>query len=180
MTRSHKKERNSAKQANCTLHLINHKAWCLIQLVGALNRDCLCCLLCFLMALSAIKLRQTGMAIQAISATALSSTPRLVGLAPRAADRKSSVLKSVVMKKCPRSTPENRSSRQCQFATANIKACSRSRTPIRANSRHVPLIRPFAHWAGVKPSSCPSISSVILGLVLFSSSSPGERIVPGK
>ncbi len=44
----------------------------------------------------------------------------------------------------------------------------------------LPLMRPFAHSAGVEPSSVPSISTVILGLVLFSSSSPGEKMVPGK
>lgn len=67
----------------------------------------------------------------------------------------------------------------------------RTEKPVGTNSRidaasvvvsfaNSPLTRPFAHCAGVKPSSSPSISSVILGLVLFSSSSPGERIVPGK
>ena len=64
-----------------------------------------CSLRCFLIALSAAKVRQIGMAIHEMSVRARSSTPRFVGAAPSAATRKSSELKSVVIKKSPRATP---------------------------------------------------------------------------
>lgn len=74
-----------------------------------LRRVLRCSWRCALIALSATNVRQIGIAIHAIGVSKRSSMPELVGAAPNAATRKSSELKSVVMKKCPFCTPTGRS-----------------------------------------------------------------------
>lgn len=112
-----------------------------------------------------------------------SKSQLLPGALPSAAVRNSSDVKSVVMKKWPRSTPNIYADRIQPNALRQLKERATFVLPdtkTAAKRENIPLSKPFAHAFGVRPSSTPSMSRVIWGLVLFSCSKPGLRIVAGK